>query len=106
MAIGDGEDILASDILGLVSFETTAGTTHSLTTVANEKVLVIAKGSTTGGTVTLSYNGVQKDSVTTTANRSAWCLMYTETPGAATANIIIGGSDSEYVIIGIKLKQS
>src|ERR1044071_9694961 len=101
MAIADGSDILATDILGLVSFETTAAATHSLTTVASDKVLVIAKGDITGslnivgGTnITLKYNSVTKDTFTirhrdSAVERHAFTLAYTETPGAATHNITV-----------------
>jgi hypothetical protein len=112
MAIAAGEDILAADILGLVSFETTSGTTHSLTTVASEKVLVIAKGKCTPGggtTINLQYNSVTKDSVTLSmpsGGDTDFCLMYTETPGAATQNIAITGSSGNEKIIVIKLKQA
>lgn len=92
--------------------ETTAGATHSLTTTAGQKVIVWAKSdlSTVGGatTVTLKYNGVTKDTISLDASgdtRSLMC-MYTETPGAATANIVLAtdtGSLSNTVIIVLKI---
>lgn len=119
MAIADGADIDAADILGLVSFETTAAATYALTTVASEKVLVIAKGDITGSInfntdVTLKYNSVVKDTVTvrhssSAVERHAFSLTYTETPGAATHNITVetsAGSLANVVIMVIKLKQS
>jgi hypothetical protein len=116
MSIIAGEDILAADILAMVSFETTAATTHSLTTVALEKVLVIAKGYAEGpgssySTINLKYNGVTKDSVQVGvgngSSRIPFCLMYTEVPGAATQNITIdGGTIGDADIMVVKLKQS
>ena len=100
----------------IISVETTAGTTHSLTTVAGQKVIVWAKGSiaetTTTLTLTLKYNGVTKDTVVQTYNdtgASSWpfALVYTETPGAATQNITIettSGTINNPVIVVIKVK--
>lgn len=103
---------------GLTPFtiETTAGATHSLTTTAGQTVVVWAKGSATNGsdstsTVLLNYNGVQKDTVSvgypsSGGNKpSPFSLMYTETPGAATANITVttGGTASDVVIIVMKI---
>lgn len=83
-----------------VSVESTAAATHSLTTVADQVVMVIAKGVYTGEsteqTVTLAYNGVAKDTVVIDADISSerypFTLVYTETPGAATANITLTAS--------------
>lgn len=85
--------------------------TYSLTTTAGQRVIVYAKGSTgtfsTGvdTTYTLNYNGVQKDIVTLRAagasQKTSFALMYTEIPGAATANITLSGGN-EIVMIIIK----
>jgi hypothetical protein len=107
------------DILtGAVTIETTTGTTHALTTVAGQRVIVWAKGDltkTSAGavavTVTLKYNTVVKDTAipyneNVTTNRS-FALMYTETPGAATQNITVetdGGSIANVKIIVLKIK--
>lgn len=81
-----------------VAIETTAGATHSLTTTAGQTVWVIAKGYCvqTGGTstVNLKYGGVTKDSCNTgdnggTNDSAPFCLMWTDTPGAATADITV-----------------
>lgn len=100
----------------IVSIEVTVGTTHSLTTVAGQKVLVFAKGDITDGTgtgrtIALQYNAVTKDSVGSntggSATRSPFALMYTETPGAATQNVTVstsGGSLANVVIVVVKLK--
>lgn len=98
--------------------ETTTGVTHSLTTIAGEKVIVWAKGSLTDAandrTIKLTYNGVQKDILSVDASSSGddvpFSMMYTETPGAGTANITVisdsGGSGvlSQVVIIVMKIK--
>lgn len=98
-----------------IEVETTAGTTHSLTTDGTQKVIVFAKGdaidSSTGYTdITLSYNGVQKDIVqagsngTTDTSRIPFALQYTETPTAGTRNITVaGGSCANVVIIVMKI---
>lgn len=97
-----------------ITSESTAAATHSLTTVASQKVLVWAKGSALSSnitTVTLSYNGVSKDTVvvdpSSAGNKSPFALMYTETPGAATANITVTadgtGSLSNVVIMVQKI---
>lgn len=85
----------------LIAVERTVGATHSLTTVAGQRVVVIATGnlsissSTVVDTVNLKYGGVTKDSIEVgesggnANNRDAFCLTYTEVPGAATANITV-----------------
>lgn len=103
----------------IVSVEITAGTTHSLTTLAGQRVIVIAKGHVLlnggpGSTVTtLAYNGVSKDTVTAGENSTSstsyhpFCLLYTEIPGAATQNVTVTGSSyspSNVKILVIKLK--
>lgn len=98
--------------------ETTTGTTHSLTTVANEKVIVWAKGNVSytaagaqNGDVLLNYNGVQKDIVRPYAenitSNKAFALMYTETPGAGTQDITVTstlGGLGNVVIIVLKIR--
>lgn len=83
---------------------------YSLTTTAGQRVIVFAKAATgtfsTGGETdfTLSYNGVIKDTIKLRAagasERVGFSLMYTEIPGAATANITLsGGTDQKLIII-------
>lgn len=82
---------------------------YSLTTTAGQRVIVFARGvyTTTGGgavSYNLTYNGVTKDTVTVQlgagADRNVFSLMYTEIPGAATANVAIsGGSELKLIII-------
>jgi len=100
-----------------VAVETTSGATHSLTTTANQKVVVWAKGTVNfnmavRSTITLSlkYNGVAKDTVKFgwdddgNGSEAGFSLMYTEIPGAATADITVdGGTVSEVVIIVMKI---
>lgn len=100
--------------ISTITFETTAAATHSLTTTAGQVVAVWAKGaalSSDTSLLTLSYNGVAKDTVavspSTCGNKSPFSLMYTETPGAATANITVTGNGtgslSEVVIMVQKI---
>ena len=95
----DSSGKLDRSFLPLV-IETTAGATHSLTTVAGQAVIVWATGNVNGNsndrTVTLKYNGVTKcqtvsDGVGLTGSdqQVPFALMYTEVPGAATANITV-----------------
>jgi hypothetical protein len=100
MTIAAGSAALAADITGMLVIETTAGATHSLTTVANQKVMVWATGDDQTGTGNnefyLKYNGVTKCTVSsnpTAGGRSSFALMYTETPGAATQNITVTDAD-------------
>lgn len=98
-----------------ISFESTAGATHSLTTIAGQSVMVSAKGSITGTdaqiTLSLKYNGVTKDSLTfraqdATNDYSSFSLMYTETPGADTQDITVttsAGTLGNVVIMVIKI---
>jgi len=106
---------LASTLNDLITIETTTGVTHSLTTIAGEKVIVWAKGwddrANTLGTINLKYNGVTKDTISAGGNGNSdtyvpFSLMYTETPGAATANITVtdGVSLQNVVIIVLKIK--
>jgi hypothetical protein len=81
--------------------------------VAGQKVLVFAKGSyemtSSQGSVTLSYNGVQKDISTiqgSSGHDDAWSLMYEEIPGAGTHDIAVAQANgvlSNVRIIVIKL---
>lgn len=97
-----------------VATYTASGTTLSLTTGANDKVVVWAKGGVTapvgspGLTISLKYNGTTKDSTVLgataqyTGASDAFALEYTETPGAGTQNITVttsSGSLSDVVII-------
>lgn len=104
-----------------ITSEVTIGTTHSLTTTASQRVLVIAKGglitSSLGGdpalSVTLKYNTVQKDVVRINQDTDGnsditpFCLTYTETPGAATQNVTVettGGTLENVVITVLKIR--
>lgn len=108
---------LAAWLNDRITIETTTGVTHSLTTVADQKVLVFAKGNVyaDGGSstvsITLKYNGVTKDTVATrsisSSNSDAFMLMYTETPGAGTHDITVENSAQSMenvVIIVVKIK--
>jgi hypothetical protein len=97
----------------IVSVEIGSATPYSLTTVAGQRVLVIASFNLTGGagacTVDLQYNGVTKHSIASMNNATTQgnCMMYSEVPGAATANITIvpsAGSVSNPRITVIKFK--
>lgn len=90
----------------LFSIESTTSATYSLTTTAGQKVLVIAKGQIRIGTMTLSYNGTVVDTTTVygsnTIDLNAFTLLWTATPGAATADLVIsGGLDLRMIIIKI-----
>lgn len=85
---------------GSIQVETTVGATHSLTTLAGQIVMVfgfcdVEQGHFGNEVVTLSYNSVTKDTAQSdddniSANiRLSYALAYTETPGAATANIVL-----------------
>jgi len=99
------------------TIETTAGTTHSLTTTANQKVIVWATGLTsipTGSpgqiTVDLKYDGTLKKSTTprivdtTGGTRIPFFLMYTETPGAGTKNVTVTASETFFDVTIIVMK--
>lgn len=99
-----------------LTIETTAGVTHSLVTIAGQKVIVWVSGQSnfTGGTpptVALKYNTVTKHSKIFNSSSSdnlqeSFSLMYTETPGAATQNITVettAGTLSNVVIIVMKI---
>ncbi len=120
--IAAGAPYATSSTTGLVYlpvFESTAAATHSLVTIAGQKVMVWASGQVDMGagespTITLAYNAVAKHAVqvngdTNTADKQNFSLMYTETPGAATQNITVtqsgGTSLSNVVIMVLKMKQ-
>lgn len=98
-----------------VTIESTSGATHSLTTIANQTVMVWASGqihfngSGAAKNIALKYNGVTKhtydvDTTSSGGDRFAFSLMYTETPGAATEDITVEGTDlSSVVIMVLKL---
>lgn len=82
----------------IIRVESTAGTTHSLTTAAGERVIVFASFTPDGAagivTVNLKYNSVVKHtmSVGSNSDNTGMTLQYTEVPGAATANITVDSS--------------
>ncbi len=87
------------------TLEVTVGTTHALTTTANQRVVVWAKGDVTNAgdsvafATTLKYNGVTKDTVNYQNSArpdvvNGFALMYTEVPGAATQNITVTSTAS------------
>ena len=89
-----------SDFIGnpgaLISIESGIGATYSLTTLANQKVLVFAiidtDFSTNATTVNLDYDGVTKDTIDFrggSGTRHSITLAYEEVPGAGTANITV-----------------
>lgn len=95
---------------GLITIETGTSATQSLTTTAGQKVIVWAKGSSDAsgsGTFSakLKYGGVEKDTIQVDGESNQnWSLMYTETPGAATADITIdGGPLADIKIIVMKI---
>lgn len=106
-----GDATWASGTTSVVSSSTT---TLSLTTLAGQRVVVMAKGTSQPGsaasfsdTILLKYNGVTKDTVTIAGDTDAtvpyygFSLMYTEVPGAGTHDITVtcGSSVSDVVII-------
>ena len=114
--VGGSDQINLTGLTGksLVEVEVTQGTTHSLTTTAGQRVVVIAKGdwtnSTSAQTIKLNYGGVTKDSVgvkqAATADKLPFCLMYTEIPGAGTQNITVtatAGNLANVVILVFKI---
>ncbi len=97
-----------------ISIETTYAATHSLTTVANQQVLVFATCDVSGTANTidatlLSYNGVEKHRINSDRSGVGYYdgifLMYTEIPGAGTANITLtsGATMGNPKIIVIKM---
>lgn len=99
-----------------ITVSSVAGTILSITTQANDKVIVWVKGLMTGTTnvssVALVYNGVIKDTIVINqsadlnTNPVAFSLMYAETPGVASASIVasvvsnIGGTT---ILSGLKI---
>jgi len=94
----------------IASSESTTGVTHLLTTTINQRVIVWAKGTKTGDdaehTITLSYDGVVKDTVivngSSNTDKHAFSLMYTDTPGARASNVTVettGGTLANVVIL-------
>lgn len=97
----------------IIAAESSYATTHSLTTVAGQRVLVFATFRPDGAagltTVELKYNGVTKHSASVGSNSDGQMvmLMYTEVPGAATANITLTSSAGTLLapcIMVLKLK--
>jgi len=94
------------------TIETSSGTTHSLTTLAGQKVIVWVKGYHLGNgngsaSVYLKYNSTTKDTVdfgNYNTNSFPFSLMYTETPGAGTQNITVESTAglSSVVIVVMK----
>ena len=98
---------------GLFTIETTTGVTHSLTTIASQKVVVWVKGTYAGNggaaaDILLKYNTVTKDTLSVdvidAAAPEAFSMMYTETPGAATANITVTSSYTLANVVIIVMK--
>lgn len=97
----------------LFAIEQGTAATQSVTTVAGQRLLVLCRfmKTNTGATVSLKYGGVTKDSITwinQSFTEEGW-LMYSEVPGAATANITLettGGAFSEIKMIVVKLKSA
>lgn len=92
------EDFIA-DPAPFFSIESTVGSTHPLTTVAGQKVLVTAKGDFTGTSgnifIYLKYNGVTKDTVQIrggSLDYTPFCLQYVEVPGVGTEDITVESS--------------
>jgi hypothetical protein len=113
---GGSDEIDLTGLTGksLVEVEVTQGTTHSLTTTALQRVVVIAKGDWTGSTsaqtIRLSYGGVVKDSVgvkqASSADKLPFCLMYSEIPGAGTQDVTVtatAGTLANVVILVFKI---
>lgn len=119
-ADGSSGSVLGTDGAGNLAFGAVSGiissviqtTTlpYSLTTTAGQRVIVFAKGGTgtfsTGAETDylLTYNGVTKDTVKLrsagASERVGFSLMYTEIPGAATADInISAGTDLKLIVI-------
>lgn len=102
----------------LFTIERTEGTTHSLTTLANQRVVVFVTGTNTDGTGTLRTNNVKYGGVTKatcisdgagSATNPPIAMNYTEVPGAATADITVdtdGGTLSNVVILVLKFKSA
>jgi hypothetical protein len=97
--------------LGLFNIYTATGTTLSLTTTAGQKVIVWAIGDFHPGTgasestLSLKYNDVAKHEITVreadSLRRHGFALQYTETPGAATADITVTASQGSLAAVVI-----
>jgi hypothetical protein len=109
---------LVRGIAYLPRIETTSGTTHSLTTVTGERVMVWAKGfvklssgGSTQETVSLLYNAVSKDSTgfgVDNDGNEGWypfSLMYTEIPTAGTQNITVTTSSGTLTDVVIMVQK-
>ena len=87
---------LSSTLTGRIVVSSVAASILSLVTVASDQVIVWAKGTITGsassGSVALIYDGVTKDAMAikqaAADDQTAYSLMYSEAPGAATANVV------------------
>lgn len=97
----------------IIKAELSYSSTHSLTTVAGQKVVVIASFRPDGAagltTAALKYNGVTKHSASVGSNSDGQMvtLMYSEIPGAATANITLTTSAGTLLnpcIVVLKIK--
>lgn len=87
------------DNTDLIAFESTDGVSHSLTTVAGQRVLVRVTGNVNVtnavATVTVLDNGVSKQTVNAGgtgaggSQRAGFAMEYTELRGAVTANITV-----------------
>lgn len=99
-----------------ISVDTDTTGTKSVTTLANQRLIVFACATIQGGTgtmtSTLSYNGVQKATQGVRTGNSGFpsgvFLNYSEVPGAGTHDIVLAGDQSLaniYMII-IKLQES
>ena len=92
-----------------VSYQISNSTSYSLTTVAAEKIILIAKGTDGGAAhdVTLSYNGSVVDTAragTSGGSSTTYALLYAFVPGAATANVDCSGSGTNYTLVVISIK--
>lgn len=89
--------IASSTLTGRIITTSTAGASLSLSTVATDQVTVWARGtisgSTSAGSVAVIYNGVTKDALevkqAAAADQTAFSLMYSETPGAASQTVVV-----------------
>lgn len=116
MGLLTGEVLTEADLVGssaLVRIATATGATLSLTTLANQRVVVIATGyqDTVGGTsptLELKYDGVSKHSVVNgNGNNVPFTLMYSEIPGAGTKNVTVttsAGTVANVVITALLLR--
>lgn len=97
-------DIKEDATIPFVAIESTAGATHSLTTIANQECMIVVTGSTNGAIgardINLKYNGtiLAKTDIKidggTLAERWPFAITANVTPGAATANITVDGGSA------------